>query len=124
MSRPALFAGPSNSPSSRGLQKQQANAEKPRGRRSEEKQQGCLTPTTMCDNYHTMSKGKQTMTEALKKAIAERGLPMLRLEKLTGVKRASIMRFMQGRQSLRLDKADKLAGYFGIECRQSRRKAR
>jgi transcriptional regulator with XRE-family HTH domain len=64
------------------------------------------------------------MTEALRHAIAESGLPLQRIEKLTGVKRASIMRFMEGRQSLRLDKADRLAGYFKIECRQVRRKAR
>ena len=77
-----------------------------------------------CDNSHIMSKGKRTMTEALRQAIAESGLPLQRIEKLTGVKRASIMRFMEGRQSLRLDKADELARFFRIECRQRRGKAR
>jgi plasmid maintenance system antidote protein VapI len=36
------------------------------------------------------------------------------LERETGLTRASIMRFVAGRQSLRLDKADKLAAYFGL----------
>jgi hypothetical protein len=37
------------------------------------------------------------------------------LEQATGVKRASIMRFLRGKISLRLDKADALAAYFGLE---------
>lgn len=71
-----------------------------------------------------MGKGKQTMTEALRQAIAESGLPLQRIARATGVERASIMRFMQGRQSLRLDKADDLASHFGIESRRTRRKGR
>jgi plasmid maintenance system antidote protein VapI len=39
------------------------------------------------------------------------------LERATGVTRASIMRFVKGKQSLRLDKADRLATYFGLELR-------
>lgn len=74
--------------------------------------------------YHTMSKGERTMTETLKRAIAQSDLPLQRIEKATGVKRGSIMRFTAGKQSLRLDMADKLAAYFGIECRQRRRRGR
>ena len=40
------------------------------------------------------------------------------LERETGVTRASIMRFVKGTQSLRLDKADRLAAFFGLELRQ------
>lgn len=66
------------------------------------------------------------MTEALKKAITGGGETFLAIERATGVKRASIMRFMRGEQSLRLDIADKLASHFGITVdrytsRQSRR---
>jgi plasmid maintenance system antidote protein VapI len=43
------------------------------------------------------------------------------LERETGVKRPSIMRFVTGRQSLRLDIADKLAAYFGLELRPKRK---
>jgi plasmid maintenance system antidote protein VapI len=45
------------------------------------------------------------------------------LERETGVTRASIMRFVRGTQSLRLDRADQLAAYFGLELR-ARRKGR
>lgn len=58
---------------------------------------------------------KMPMADALKKAIAECELPYLRLEKETGVLRQNLMNFMGGRTSLRLDNADKLAVYFGLE---------
>ncbi len=45
------------------------------------------------------------------------------LERETGVTRASVMRFVRGSQSLRLDVADRLASYFGLELR-SKHKAR
>jgi hypothetical protein len=43
------------------------------------------------------------------------------LERETGLSRASIMRFVRGTQSLRLDKADALAAFFGLELRQKRK---
>jgi len=55
------------------------------------------------------------MTELLRVAIAESGIPLLLIEKETGVTRASIRRFVAGEQSLRLDKAEVLANYFGLE---------
>jgi plasmid maintenance system antidote protein VapI len=39
------------------------------------------------------------------------------LERETGLTRASIMRFVAGNQSLRLDMADRLAAHFGLELR-------
>jgi plasmid maintenance system antidote protein VapI len=42
------------------------------------------------------------------------------LERETGVTRASIMRFVRGSQSLRLDMADRLAAYFGLFLRAGR----
>lgn len=62
------------------------------------------------------------MTEVLKKAIAESGVPHLRLEKETGVQRASIMRFMRGEQSLRLDMAARLAKFFELELTKRKRR--
>lgn len=64
---------------------------------------------------------RQPMTEALKRAIVESGEAHIALERATGVKRASIMRFLRGETSLRLDVADKLAAYFGLELRRARR---
>jgi plasmid maintenance system antidote protein VapI len=43
------------------------------------------------------------------------------LERETGVTRASIMRFVRGSQSLRLDMADRLAAHFGLELRPKRK---
>jgi transcriptional regulator with XRE-family HTH domain len=55
------------------------------------------------------------MSEALRRAILRSKTPLMSLEQATGVKRASIMRFLRGETSLRLDKADALAAYFGLE---------
>ncbi|MDA1053002.1 MAG: helix-turn-helix transcriptional regulator [Planctomycetota bacterium] len=63
-----------------------------------------------------------TMTEALRDAIAESELSFKALERETGVLRQSLMKFAAGEQSLRLDAADKLAEFFGIEI--TRRKAK
>ena len=63
-----------------------------------------------------------TMTEAIRKAIAESDLSFKSLERETGVLRQSLMKFAAGEQTLRLDAADKMAEFFGIKI--SRRKAR
>ena len=55
-----------------------------------------------------------TMTVVLRKAIVESELPLLTLEQQTGVKRASIRRFVAGTNSLHLDLADKLAAHLGL----------
>jgi plasmid maintenance system antidote protein VapI len=44
----------------------------------------------------------------------------LTLERETGVTRASIMRFVKGKQYLRLDMADRLARFFRLELRPKR----
>ena len=61
---------------------------------------------------------KPPITDLLRKTVIKSGVPLLVLERETGVKRASIMRFVRGEQSLRLDKADALAAYFGLELRR------
>jgi hypothetical protein len=43
------------------------------------------------------------------------------LERETGVARASVTRFVRGSQSLRLDKAERLADYLGLELRSKRK---
>ncbi len=55
------------------------------------------------------------MTDALRAAIDDSDLSYSALERETGVKRQSMMKFVAGKQSLRLDVADKLAAYFGLE---------
>lgn len=54
------------------------------------------------------------MTDVLKAAIEESGLTQYRIAKDTGIPATSIMRFLRGETSLRLDKADVLAEYLGL----------
>ena len=55
------------------------------------------------------------MTNALRNAITHSGLSLRELERATGVKRQSIVRFVRAEQTLRLDMADRLAVYFGLK---------
>jgi transcriptional regulator with XRE-family HTH domain len=60
-------------------------------------------------------KPKPTMTEALKAAIEKSGVSRYRIAKETGITEPSLSQFMQGAASLRLDKADVLAAYLGLQ---------
>jgi plasmid maintenance system antidote protein VapI len=60
------------------------------------------------------------ITDLLRRTIVESGVSYNALQRETGVTRASIMRFVEGRQSLRLDMADRLAAYFGLALRKTR----
>lgn len=68
-----------------------------------------------------MNKPKLTMTEVLKAAIEESGLTRYRIAKDTGIDETALMRFMRGEQSIRLDKADALAEYLGLELVRKRK---
>ena len=57
----------------------------------------------------------KSLTNELKLAIRESGLTPYRIAKDTGIVLTSLLRFMQGSTSLRLDKADALAEYLGLE---------
>ena len=69
------------------------------------------------------SKSKSTMTEVLKATIERSGVSQYRIAEDTGVLATSLGRFMRGETSLRLDKADVLAEYVGLEL-VSKRKAK
>jgi plasmid maintenance system antidote protein VapI len=60
------------------------------------------------------------MTDTLRRAIVESGVTYKALSRETGVARASIQRFVDGRQSLRLDMADRIAAFYGLELRKRR----
>jgi plasmid maintenance system antidote protein VapI len=68
------------------------------------------------------------ISDLLRRTIAEavegRRTNYKALERETGVTRASIQRFVRGTQFLRLDMADRLAGFFGLELRPAKRKGR
>ncbi len=68
----------------------------------------------LCDSYDTMDTPPLPITDLLRETIIASKLPLLTLQQRTGVKRASIGRFVRGTNSLRLDIADKLAAYFGL----------
>jgi plasmid maintenance system antidote protein VapI len=57
------------------------------------------------------------LRKTIMRAIEEGATTYLTLEQETGVTRASIVRFVRGSQSLRLDIADRLATFFGLELR-------
>jgi plasmid maintenance system antidote protein VapI len=60
------------------------------------------------------------LTDVLKRSIVECGISYKALSRETGVARASIQRFIDGRQSLRLDMADRLAVFFNMALRRKR----
>ncbi len=63
------------------------------------------------------------MTNLLRKAINE-AESFRAVERATGVKRQSLMKFVRCEQSLRLDLADKLATYFGLRIIRTVRTAK
>jgi len=56
----------------------------------------------------------ETITEALRQAVKDSGLSQYAICKATGMEPCSLMRFADGRTSLRLDKADALAEFLGL----------
>ena len=70
------------------------------------------------------TKAPSTMTETLRQAIRDSGLPMLTLATQSGVERVSLIRFARGDQSLRLDIADRLAAYFRLELQPMKARAK
>lgn len=97
------------------IQKQNAVAFRQATANTQESRQRRLTispPPVTIDN---MAKRSSPITDLLRKAIVESGVPLLTIEQATGVHRASISRFIRGERSIRLDVADKLAEYFGLE---------
>ncbi len=72
----------------------------------------------ICSSTYIMAtkrKTPATLTETLRQAIADSGLPFLELERQTGVIRQSLMKFARSEQTLMLDAADKLAEFFDLE---------
>jgi plasmid maintenance system antidote protein VapI len=79
-----------------------------------------LTLPSIRVTIHTMNErqSKAPISDRLRQTIVESGVSYNALQRETGVARASIMRFVRGSQSLRLDMADRLAEYFGLELRK------
>jgi transcriptional regulator with XRE-family HTH domain len=62
-----------------------------------------------------------SMSDTLREAIRATGLPLLQLAEATGVQRASLSRFLRGERTLRLDMAERVAEYLGLELKPARR---
>lgn len=92
-----------------------------------QKQKRELTPRRwVCNICYTM-KAKLTITETLRKAIADSGKSFKALERESGVLRQSLMKFARGERHCRGDQLDKLAEYFGLELvptKPTKRKAK
>lgn len=58
---------------------------------------------------------RQSINETLRRAVNESELSFLAMEQATGVLRQSLMKFARGEQTLRGDKLDALAEFFGFE---------
>jgi len=65
-----------------------------------------------------------TITETLRRAVRSSGESLYEISKAAGFNANSLARFMRGEQSLRLDRADRLAQYLGIDFCQSERNGR
>jgi transcriptional regulator with XRE-family HTH domain len=63
----------------------------------------------------TKSKPKPTLTDVLRAAIEESGLTRYRIARGAGVDESILMRFVRREMSIRLDKADRLAAYLGLQ---------
>ena len=66
----------------------------------------------------------RTMSETIRQAVLDAGLPLQQIAEAAGVERASLSRFVRGERTLRLDMADRLAAHFGLELRVRKRSRR
>ena len=64
------------------------------------------------------SKPQSLLTDSLRQAILDSGLPLFRLANETGIARTSLIRFVRDESSIRLDIADRLAQHFGFSLIQ------
>jgi transcriptional regulator with XRE-family HTH domain len=62
-----------------------------------------------------------SVSDVLRKAIDQSGLSLYRIAVDTSIASQSLLRFKRGDQSLRLDKADLLAEYLGLELVKKRK---
>ena len=65
----------------------------------------------------------QTLTEILRRELPKMG-SLNSIEHRSGVKRQSIAKFLRGERFLRLDSADKLAQFLGVQHRIVNRKGK
>jgi hypothetical protein len=78
-----------------------------------------------CNTPYMTAPRKTTRTvsasDLIRQSMAESGLSFIELERRTGVKRQSLMKFARTEQSLRLDLAEKLFDCLGLELVKKRK---
>jgi plasmid maintenance system antidote protein VapI len=81
-----------------------------------------LLPDLVYGIINTMDERQshKPISDLLRRTIVESGVSYNALQRETGVTRASIMRFVRGTQSLRLDMADRLAAHYGLTLQKAR----
>ena len=60
------------------------------------------------------------MTETIKQEVRASGESLGKISAATGLNKSALGRFMAGKQSLRLDMADRLALHLNLELRKAR----
>ncbi len=65
---------------------------------------------------------RKTLTDMLREALNTSTESLSHIARESGVEKASLVRFRRGDYSIRLDLADRLAEYFGIEHRLQKRR--
>ena len=71
-----------------------------------------------CRHLTTVKRINISMSDELKAAIDASGESLREISRGTGIAVMSLSRFKRGERSMRLDKADKLAEYFGLELKE------
>ncbi|MBI1900837.1 MAG: hypothetical protein HYS13_06965 [Planctomycetia bacterium] len=61
------------------------------------------------------AKARHTISDVLRQAIRDSGVPIVRIARDAGVSRQRIMHFLRGRQSFHLESAEKLVAYLGLK---------
>jgi transcriptional regulator with XRE-family HTH domain len=61
------------------------------------------------------TESKPAITDMLRAAIEQSGLTRCRVVKETGIAESNLRRFLRGETSVRLDKADRVAAYLGLQ---------
>ena len=70
----------------------------------------------------TIMASAQSMTKVLRRELERSEASINSISNATGIQKASLIRFLDGRTSLRLDKADLLAKFFSLELGPRRRR--
>jgi len=64
----------------------------------------------------------ESLSDALRRHIRAEGVSLYELAEQTGVARGLLSRFMRGERDIRLETANRIAAYLGLELRRVRKR--